>query len=52
MGRIQLIHKTGTSAGSKFVRLELTDFVVRGKVLSANTDDELKNIFTNYGFFE
>ena len=50
-GRIQLIHKTGTAAGSKFIRLELTDFVVRGKVLSANMDDELKNIFTNYGVF-
>lgn len=49
LGRIQLIHKTSDAADGRFVRLELTDIAVREKVLHANTDDELKNIFRNYG---
>ena len=50
--RIQLIHKTSTPIGQKFIRLDLTDRSIREKVLLANTDDELKNIFTVYGIFE
>ena len=49
LGRIQLIHKTSDAADGRFVRLDLTDIAVREKVLHANTDDELKNIFRNYG---
>ena len=49
LGRIQLIHRTTDASGSKFIRLDLTDIAVRDKVLHANTDDELNNIFTNYG---
>ena len=52
LGRIQLIHKTSDAGGSKFIRLDLTDIVVQDKVLRASNDDELKNIFTNYGHFE
>lgn len=48
-GRIQLIHKTTTAAGSKFIRLDLTDRDIQEKVLLANTDDELTNIFTTNG---
>lgn len=53
MGRIQLIHK-GTDAGrtSRFKRLDLTDIVVREKVLRATTNDDLDSIFANYGFFD
>lgn len=49
LGRIQLIRKKTDSAGSGFVRLDLTDIEVQEKVLHANTDDELTNIFSNYG---
>ena len=50
MGRIQLIRKMGTAADkSPFRRLDLNDLAVRDRVLRANTDDELKNIFSNYG---
>lgn len=49
LGRIQLIHKTSDAGGTRFVRLDLTDMDVRDKVLHANTDDELNNIFRNYG---
>ena len=52
LGRIQLIHKTSDAGGTRFVRLDLTDIAVRDKVLHANTEDELTNIFRNYGFFE
>lgn len=52
LGRIQLIHKTSDAGGSKFIRLDLTDIVVQDKVLRASNDDELNNIFTNYGHFE
>ncbi|MBR3639419.1 MAG: hypothetical protein IKN50_02305, partial [Clostridia bacterium] len=50
LGRIQLIHKTTDAGGNRFIRLDLTDIAVRDKVLHANTDDELNNIFSNYGF--
>lgn len=49
LGRIQLIHKMSDAGGSRFVRLDLTDIAVREQVLHANTDDELTNIFRNYG---
>ena len=49
IGRIQLIHKSSNIAGNKFVRLDLTDLAVRDKVLHANTDDELTNIFITEG---
>lgn len=50
MGRIQLIHKnTGVDGVSQFKRLDLTDLAVRDKVLRANNDDELKNIFYTNG---
>ena len=49
LGRIQLIHKTSDAGGSRFVRLDLTDIAVRDKVLHANNDEELTNIFRNYG---
>jgi len=49
LGRIQLIHKYNDAGGNRFVHLDLTDIAVRDKVLHANTDDELTNIFRNYG---
>ncbi len=50
IGRIQLIRKSTDAGGrSRFCRLELTDLTVRGKVLRANNDDELKNIFISDG---
>ena len=50
IGRIQLIHKnTGVGGVSQFRRLDLTDLAVRDKVLRANNDDELKNIFYTNG---
>lgn len=52
LGRIQLIHKTTDAGGSSFIRLDLTDIAVRDKVLHANTDDELTNIFRNFGTTE
>lgn len=53
MGRIQLIHKAADIAGSqRFQRLDLTDLSVRDKVLHANNDDELTNIFVTDGFFD
>lgn len=48
-GRIQLIRKISDIGGSRFVRLDLTDIAIQEKVLHANTDDELGNIFRNYG---
>lgn len=49
LGSIQLIRKTSDAGGNRFVRLDLTDIAVRDKVLHANNDDELENIFRNYG---
>lgn len=53
IGRIQLIHKSTDGAGnSRFKRLDLTDMATRDKVLRANNDDDLKNIFITDGIFE
>lgn len=52
LGRIQLIHKSNDAGGSRFIRLDLTDIAVREKVLRANNDEELNNIFVTYGVFE
>ena len=49
LGRIQLIRKTTSIAGSKFLRLDFTDRETREKVLRATTDDDLNNIFTTCG---
>ena len=46
-GRIQIIRKTDDAGGGKLIRLDLTDFSVRNKILHANNDDDLNNIFTN-----
>lgn len=37
---------------NRFVRLELTDIMVRDKVLRAMTSDELNHIFDTDGIFE
>jgi type III restriction enzyme len=51
IGRIQLIHKKTDSLGrNKFVRLDLTDMIVRDKVLQATSNDELDHIFDTDGF--
>ena len=52
IGRIQLIHKNNNASGSKFARLDLTDMVVRDKVLRAMTSDELDHIFDTDGIAE
>ena len=52
IGRIQLIHKNNNAGGSNFVRLDLTDMVVRDKVLHAMTSDELDHIFDTDGIAE
>ena len=53
MGRIQLIHKATDAAGAhRFKRLELTDLTIRDKVLRANNDDDLTNIFVIDGEFQ
>ncbi len=52
IGRIQLIHKNPNAGGSNFVRLDLTDIVVRDKVLHAMTPDELDHIFDTDGITE
>lgn len=52
IGRIQLIHKNNNAGGSNFVRLDLTDMVVRDKVLHAMTPDELDHIFDTDGIVE
>lgn len=46
IGRVQLIHK---KAGGEFSRLELTDIIIRDKVLRATTNDELEHIFETDG---
>lgn len=52
-GRIQLIRKGSNALGqSQFKRLELTDPTIRERVLRANNDDELKNIFSQDGVIE
>ena len=53
IGRIQLIHKSTDAGGNnRFKRLDLTDMATREKVLRANNDDELRNIFETDGRFE
>lgn len=53
IGRIQLIHKSTDAGGNRrFLRLDLTDISVREKVLRANNNDELNNIFLTDGRFE
>ena len=53
LGRIQLIHKTTDAGGtSRFIRLDLTDIVVRDKVLRAFSNDELDHIFETDGIIE
>ena len=53
LGRIQLIHKSTDAGGNRrFLRLDLTDISVREKVLRANNNDELNNIFLTDGRFE
>ena len=53
LGRIQLIHKTTDAGGTnRFVRLDLTDIVVRDKVLRAMSNDELDHIFDTDGIVE
>lgn len=50
---IQLIHKSTDAGGNnRFKRLDLTDLAIREKVLRANNDDDLKNIFATDGIFE
>ena len=53
LGRIQLIHKTTDAGGTnRFVRLDLTDIVVRDKVIRAMSNDELDHIFDTDGIVE
>lgn len=53
LGRIQLIHKKTEAGGiSRFIRLDLTDIVVRDKVLRAMSNDELDHIFDTDGIIE
>lgn len=49
-GRIQIIRKTNDAGCGKLIRLDLTDFSVRNKILHANNDEELNNIFANNSF--
>ena len=44
-----ILGHTGVGGVSRFRRLDLTDMAVRDKVLRANNDDELKNIFYTNG---
>lgn len=51
MGRIQLIRVTDGIGGSKHLhRLDLTDSLVRDKVLHCNSNYELTSIFDQYSF--
>lgn len=53
IGRIQLIHETNAPGGGKtFLRLELTDMSIRDKVMKANNDAELTNIFLSEGIMD
>lgn len=50
IGRIQLIRLTlGIGGSQKIVRLDLTDSLIRDKVLHANTQEQLSDLFTQYG---
>ncbi len=49
-GRIQLIHKSSDAGGiSHFRRLDLTNLIVREKILHAMSNDELDHIFDTDG---
>lgn len=51
MGRIQLIRVTDGIGGTKHLhRLDLTNSLVRDKVLHCNSNDELTSIFAQYSF--
>ena len=51
MGRIQLIRVTDGIGGTKHLqRLDLTDSLVRDKVLHCNSNDELTSLFAQYSF--
>lgn len=53
IGRIQLIHKVMTAGSNhRFIRLDLTDIIVRDKVVHAISNDELDHIFDIYGVYE
>lgn len=53
IGRIQLIHKKSIAGGkTAFVRLDLTDIIVRNKVMKAMSNDELDHIFDTDGIVE
>ena len=53
IGRIQLIHKASDAGGNnRFIRLDLTDIIVREKVLHAMSNEELDHIFETDGFFD
>lgn len=51
MGRIQLIRVTDGIGGTKKLhRLDLTNSLVRDKVLHCNSNDELTSLFAQYSF--
>lgn len=51
IGRIQLIRVTDGIGGTKHLhRLDLTDSLVREKVLHCNSNDELTSLFAQYSF--
>ena len=52
-GRIQLIRKTRKpTGGDGFIRLDMSRSEVRNRVKRTSTNDELDNVFDDYGFFE
>lgn len=53
VGRVQLIRMEKDDAGkNRFKRLDMTNGLVRQKVLQAVNNDELDHIFDTDGFFE
>lgn len=51
-GRVQLIRRGKDSSGKeRFMRLNMSMGIIREKVLSAMSNDELDHIFTKYGEF-
>lgn len=51
MGRIQLIRVTDGIGNTKHLhRLDLTDSLVRDKVIHCNSNEELSNLFAQYSF--
>lgn len=52
-GRIQLIRKTKKPTGEEgFIRLDMSRSEVRRRIRRTSTNDELDNVFDDYGFFE